>query len=56
MIDLRESKTYKIIHDRAKAEGIRETILRLGKKKLGKPSAKVVRVLNAIADEACLTH
>jgi predicted transposase YdaD len=66
MIDLQESTTYQIIHGRGKAEGkaegiakgkadgIRETILRQGKKKLGKPSAKILRELNAVTDESRL--
>ena len=49
---------------KGKAEGkaeatidtLREAIFRLGKKKFGKPSAKVVRELNAISDERRLTE
>ncbi len=38
----------------ARSTILRETILRLGQKKFGKPSAKAVRSLKAIADEARL--
>jgi hypothetical protein len=39
-----------------KADALRDIILRQGKKKFGKPSAKVVRELNGIADEGRLTE
>ena len=60
MIDLRESHGYQIILDEGKAEGrfdtLRETIVRLGNKKFGKPSAKIVRAVNAVTDERRLTE
>jgi len=72
MIDLRDSKSYQRrkaeakaevkaeaeaeLKAEVKAEALRDTILRLGKKRFGKPSAKVVRELNAIADEGRLTE
>ena len=64
MIDLKESTGYQIIYGRGKTEGkaegsletLRATILRLGKKKFGEPSAEVVSELKGIADEARLTE
>jgi predicted transposase YdaD len=68
MIDLTESLSYKKIVAEGKAVGLaegkaagridalRDTVLRLGKKKLGKPSPKVTRDLNAITDERRLTE
>jgi predicted transposase YdaD len=64
MLDLQESHAYQIIHRRGevkgeakgKIEGIRDTLLRVGRKKLGKPSVKVLRDLNAITDELRLTE
>ena len=60
MIDLKNLPSYQIMvaegKAEGKAEGIRDTILRQGKKKFGKPSAKVLRDLNAIVDESRLTE
>ncbi len=60
MVDLRESSVYQMILDEGKAEGtlqaLRDTILRQGKKKFGKPGAKVVRELNAITSAGRLVQ
>jgi predicted transposase YdaD len=58
MIDLQESYGYQIIHEKGKAVGkvegaletLHEMIMHLGKIKFGRPSAKVMRDLNAITD------
>jgi predicted transposase YdaD len=60
MVDLRESSVYQMILDEGKAEGtlqaLRDTILRQGRKKFGKPSAKIVRELNAITSAGRLVQ
>ena len=64
MVDLTESLSYQKIIAKGLAEGmakgtidaLRDAIFLQGKKKFGKPSAKVVRNLNHIADERRLTE
>ncbi len=64
MIDLRESHAYHIILEEGQAIGeakgriasLHDTLLRLGKKKFGKPSAKILRELNAITEETRLAQ
>src|ERR1035438_6869262 len=62
MIDLRDSHAYQIILEEGEAKGkaegrvesLRDVLLRQGTKKFGKPSAKVLRELNAISEETRL--
>jgi hypothetical protein len=55
-IDWTESVGYQMILEEGAIKALRETILRMGKKKFGKPSAKTVREVKAIADESRLTE
>ncbi len=60
MINLRESHGYQSILDEGKVEGridaLRDTVLRLGRKKFGKANSKIMRALDSIADESRLAE
>jgi hypothetical protein len=53
---MRESTTYQGILEEGRVEEARRMILRVGRKKLGRPSAAVHKAINGIADLDRLEH